>query len=52
MDWEDQVGAPLIINHLIVDSSIDPQFTGIFDDKGTPIFRFPIPIGFGRDFEW
>lgn len=53
MGWEDhQIDSPLLLSHLIVDSTVDPQFTGLLSPKGEPIFRFPIPIGFGRDNEW
>jgi hypothetical protein len=30
----------------------EPEFIGLFDSEGNPIFRLPIPIGFGRDNEW
>lgn len=51
-DCDDDYFKPLLINHLVVESNTDPQFCGVLDYDGNPIFRWPIPIGFGRDNEW
>lgn len=49
---DDLLETPLLINHLVIDTIVDPQFTGVLDADGHPIFRWPNPIGFGRNEEW
>lgn len=51
-DIDDLLNTPLLINHLTVESSTEPQWTGLLTVKGDPIFKYPRPIGFGRDSEW
>jgi hypothetical protein len=49
MDWD--YDPPLILNHLQVDD-VGYTPTGILTSDGEMIYRFPPPIGFGRDEEW
>lgn len=42
---------PLLPN-LCVDDSKGLTDIGLLDSNGDTIYRFPIPIGFGRDEEW
>lgn len=51
-DSNDYFDSPLLLNHLVVESAVHPHFTGVFDADGNPLYRFPNPIGFGRDNEW
>ena len=47
--WADE-DQPLIMNVTVCDHQ--PIDTGLLDQRGDPIMRTPIPIGFGRDKEW
>lgn len=50
--WDDEEWiAPSLMPDLTVDEA-EPEFIGILDADGNPIFRMPNPIGFGRDDEW
>lgn len=41
---------PMINIPLVDDMILQP--TGLLDVDGTPLWRMPPPIGFGRDDEW
>ncbi len=41
-DWETDV----YISHISVDHSNQPEFTGLFDSKGYPLYKFNDPIGY------
>lgn len=49
-DGEEWYEEPLISNVEVDDS--EAIFTGLLDSDGSPIYRAPNPIGFGRDDEW
>jgi hypothetical protein len=47
-EWDDDV--PLLPSLDVPEH--EPAWTGLVDAKGEPIFRYPRPVGFGRDKEW